>query len=155
MPNRMHFRDRLNELAMKYGPDECWEWPMRRPIGYGYAKVNGREIPAHRASYEHFVGPIEMGLHIDHLCRNTVCVNPRHLEPVTCRENVLRGIGPSALAFKKTHCKEGHPFSTDNTYIIMRPNGRTERVCIECERRKKGRKYRRGHYRNFRPSESH
>jgi thiol-disulfide isomerase/thioredoxin len=31
--------------------------------------------------------------HIDHLCRNRACLNPDHLEPVTIRENLLRGLG--------------------------------------------------------------
>lgn len=43
--------------------------------------------------YELLVGPIPEGLTIDHLCRNTMCVNPDHLEPVTHRENLMRGVG--------------------------------------------------------------
>lgn len=47
---------------------------------------------AHRMSYEHFVGPIPEKMYLDHLCRNTLCVEPSHLEPVTNRENQLRGL---------------------------------------------------------------
>lgn len=43
--------------------------------------------------YELLVGPIPPGLQIDHLCRNKICVNPAHLEPVTHRENLMRGKG--------------------------------------------------------------
>ena len=52
-------------------------------------------VMAHRFAYEEYVGPIPDGLQIDHLCRNKWCVNPEHLEPVTCRENALRGVAPS------------------------------------------------------------
>lgn len=41
--------------------------------------------------YEALVGPIPDGLHLDHLCRNIICVSPDHLEPVTNEENVRRG----------------------------------------------------------------
>lgn len=83
--------------------------------------------------YEQVRGPIPAGLHLDHLCRNTMCVNPDHLEPVTQRVNTLRGIGVAAVHAKKTHCINGHPFSGDN--LVYRSNGRW-RDCRECRRAK-------------------
>ncbi len=87
-------------------------------------------VYAHRAAYELYVGPIPEGLTIDHLCRNTLCVNPAHLEAVTMRENILRGTGPSAQAARKTHCLRGHPFDDGNT--LFRATGK--RVCRACQR---------------------
>lgn len=53
----------------------------------------GRVKYAHRAMYEQEVGPITEGLELDHLCRQTMCVNPSHLEPVTHAVNLRRGNG--------------------------------------------------------------
>ena len=51
---------------------------------------------AHRWAWEQAKGPIPKGLVVDHLCRVRWCCNPDHMELVTNRENILRGISPSA-----------------------------------------------------------
>lgn len=71
-------------------PDECWHWLGSTREGYGLIKFAGQVRNAHRVAYELQVGPIPDGLHIDHLCRNRLCVNAAHLEPVTQAENNRR-----------------------------------------------------------------
>ena len=116
------------------GP-ECWVWNgTRTDKGHGlfhYTEVKGHPVQetAHRYAYKQLVGPIPEGLHLDHLCRNPPCVNPDHTEPVTPRENVLRGDGVTAVNARKTHCDRGHEFTHENTYV---PSTRRERVCRAC-----------------------
>ena len=110
--------------------DGCWRWTgAKNHKGYGHLNVAGSMVKAHRFAYEVFVGPIPDGLHIDHLCRVRECVNPAHLEPVTCRENLLRGETANARRAALTVCERGlHPFDAINTYI--RPSGRrSSRAC--------------------------
>jgi hypothetical protein len=111
----------------------CWTWTGGRSgYRYGGIVVSGRQVKAHRLSYELHVGPIPAGLTLDHLCRNTLCVNPAHLEPVTHAENVRRGMSPSAICARKTHCIHGHPFSGENLGSISARGG--FRVCLACKR---------------------
>jgi len=86
--------------------------------------------PAHRVYHEFFKGPIPEGFEPDHLCRVRHCVNPDHLELVTKKENILRGIGPAAENARKTHCPQGHAYAPANTYR----SSRGERVCRTCKR---------------------
>lgn len=69
-------------------PDACWQW-TRALTGEGYARVGwkGWSQLGHRVAYELLVGPIPDGLQIDHKCRNRACVNPKHLHPVTSKQN--------------------------------------------------------------------
>ncbi len=111
--------------------DTCWLWTAGLAHGYGSFRLIDRAVYAHRMAYELMVGPIPEGLHLDHLCRVTNCVNPEHLEPVTCRENNLRGISPAAVNAAKTHCPQGHQYSAENTY--ENPNS-GRRLCRACQR---------------------
>src|SRR3990167_2474999 len=102
----------------------CWGW-----LGYvaknGYVRFfcHGSLLLGHRLSYEIANGRIPDGLEIDHLCRNRSCVNPSHLEPVTRRENVHRGINVT-----RTHCRRGHPIESWNS----RPSLNGGRGCLIC-----------------------
>jgi len=117
--------------------DACWYWEGTRSTkGYGRIFVMRKPIQAHRAIYELLVGPIPEGLTLDHLCRNRLCVKPEHLEPVTNRENIRRGIGPSAQAARATHCRKGHAYSEENT----RRHRDGSRVCKQCDRDYQARK---------------
>lgn len=125
-------------LAKRTSPEPntgCWLWTGNVDRN-GYGKMMnaaGRRDWVHRVSYEHHVGPIPDGLELDHLCRMPCCINPRHLEPVTHATNIARGVSPSAINGRKTHCRRGHPFNPTNT-IARLSRGRPARGCRACRR---------------------
>jgi hypothetical protein len=113
----------------------CWLWTAGTCRGYGYfatARKNGRHgrsLRAHRVAFELLRGPIPNGMQLDHLCRVRGCVNPDHLEVVTGATNTLRGISSPAINARKTHCRRGHEFTPENTYIDC-----GSRRCKACRR---------------------
>jgi hypothetical protein len=114
----------------------CWIWMGCLQHGYGVVQIKGRRWKVHRLVYESLVSPVPKHLVLDHLCRTTCCANPGHLEPVTSRENTMRGLSPSlasARAASRTHCRAGHALTSDNVYLGNR-NGWRRRVCRTCQR---------------------
>ena len=108
--------------------NSCWNWKGAKLNGYGYFNNNGKTATVHRFIYKMFIGEIPENLTIDHLCRNRKCVNLQHLELVTSKENTLRGESIQAKNYRKTHCKRGHEFTSENTYNT--PSG--SRRCKIC-----------------------
>lgn len=112
--------------------DGCWLWTAyKNRDGYGVIRVggrSGRSLLAHRVAYEMSVGTIPGGLVIDHLCRVRHCVRPDHMEPVTNRENLVRGEGFIGVAVRSTHCPSGHAYTDDN----LLPNRNGWRRCRRC-----------------------
>lgn len=112
-------------IERKYEPEPnsgCWIWKhaINRPNGYGIVWDGIKTRKAHRVLYEMFVGPIPPGKELDHLCRVRHCVNPKHLEPVTRRENLRRS--PLVMALT---CPSGH------AYDLTLKNG--WRRCRTCD----------------------
>lgn len=124
--------DRLLSRVVKTD-DGCWEYARGarphdsyRQISVG--NVNGKSVLryAHRVAYERLVGPIPDGMQLDHLCRNRLCVNPDHLEPVTAQENTRRA---TTLI---TKCPSGHDYDAANTAYARTG----QRYCRACKREK-------------------
>lgn len=118
---------------------DCWEWIGARHNA-GYGQYGRPPKLAHRWSYETFVGPIAATLTIDHLCRNRLCVNPAHLEPVPLATNVLRGESPPAKNARKTHCPKGHPYDETNTHVTSQG----WRICKACNRERARKRHSQG-----------
>ncbi len=117
---------------IELGDNGCHEWiAVKNNEGYGQFSINGKMVLSHRFAYQLYKGQIPKHLQLDHLCHNRVCVNPNHLEAVTQQANIKRGLLGKIIHYntKKTHCKRGHEFNKENTYIH-----KNTRYCITCKR---------------------
>jgi hypothetical protein len=133
---RQSIRDRALSNYVVDPETGCWIWNSLDRHGYGTVRFEGSLHLAHRLMYERTIGPVPEGLDLDHLCRNRACANPDHLEPVTRKENVARGL----MVGLRTHCKNGHPWIEENK--IATGDGRHER-CRICHREDSARRRKR------------
>jgi hypothetical protein len=115
----------------------CWMWN-----GYvnaqGYGKL-GLPNPlgykshyAHRWAYAEVRGEIPKGMTLDHLCKNTACANPWHMEVVSRAENSMRGNSPAAQNARKDKCSRGHSnwgtWAKDGTRYCRDCNASNQRI---------------------------
>lgn len=123
-------------------PDGCWLWRGgRTKNGYGVFGLLNHTFLAHRVAYTMTKGAIPLGLQIDHLCRVRHCVNPGHLEPVTCSENLCRG---ETGRKKQATCNKGHIW----THVIVKKKKRPvaegyyeTRTCAICANERQRKEY--------------
>ncbi len=107
----------------------CWQWVGAMDTdGYGMFSIRRHIVKAHRFIFALLRS--ELTNDIDHLCRNRGCVNPWHMEDVTRRTNILRGVSHIADQVKRTHCPKGHPYDVFNTRLSRKG----KRSCKECHR---------------------
>lgn len=150
MPRKYTPEERLDAFLRRVNRDgpvpvqkpelgSCWIWTSRMGhanYGVWWWSDNGKKryTDAHRWLYLETIGPIPKGLHLDHICHNgdescprgdacmhRRCVRPSHLEPVSRTENLLRA--------QLGHCRRGHPYDEQNTYIDA-----GNRRCRTCQR---------------------
>ncbi len=106
---------------------ECWLFQGATGAnGYGVVNTYEGTRLAHRVMWEAEHGPVPNGLELDHLCRVRACVNPAHLEPVSRKENVARGMWRPGIR-RVSHCKHGHQYTIENSWYW-----RTKRYCRTC-----------------------
>lgn len=136
-----NIKDRLSKHSIPEPNSGCHIWIGSTTVG-GYGVINilkvgvgAKHLSAHRVSYFINKGPIPNGFTIDHLCNNTYCINPFHLEAKTLKDNLLRSNSPSMINLRKTHCNKGHEFTEGNT-IINKNGSRDCRVCVKSKKKR-------------------
>lgn len=113
----------------------CWVWngSTNGKRNYGKMFYNGKLELAHRIAYSLCKGEIPAGMTIDHLCNNTLCVNPNHLTVATQYDNNMRSNSICSKNKKKQACSKGHLYTEANTRIVVRKDG-IRRHCRACGR---------------------
>lgn len=117
------------------GDDACHPWGGDcSKAGYGVIKFEGKGYYVTRA-----VMTVELGRELAseewvlHTCDNPPCSNRKHLYIGDPKQNALdrkeRGRHWSDRLPPKTHCKRGHEFTPENTYMT-----KTGRSCLTCRR---------------------
>jgi HNH endonuclease len=114
--------------------EPCWIWTGCRigPI-YRYGSVgvgNGKTQLTHVVMFKMTKGSISGEL--DHLCRNTSCCNPDHVEDVSREENCRRSGNVGGTNARKTVCPKGHDLVEGNLIPSQLKLGR--RSCLTCDR---------------------
>ena len=126
-----------DKIEKPNGDSGCWEYAGRlNEHGYGqlsrrFKDGKSNALLAHRYAYIFMIGEIPDGLFLDHLCRNRKCCNPAHLEPVTKRQNTLRGIPGKGV---HDSCRKGHKRNRNNMRCWAGENGIIVVMCKKCEK---------------------
>lgn len=117
--------------------DGCWIWQGRTGTwGYGSTGYRGRDRIIHRQFYQ-VVNRVKLDRWqlVMHKCDQRLCINPMHLQIGTPGDNVLdaaaKGRHHNA---RKTHCKRGHEFTPENTWIKVGKKGNVMRGCLTCQK---------------------
>lgn len=127
----------------------CWHWPGTvTSKGYGQTPYDGVNVMIHRHMYK-LVHKVELATEtfVCHTCDNRRCCNPDHLWLGSTADNIRDMMDKGRNFFQnQTHCKRGHPFTPENTYVR---NGQPKygygpsRVCLTCQKmRSSSEKYR-------------
>lgn len=122
-------KERFWSKVDKRGPLDCWPW-LASKNHKGYGRFNLRHdfhTGAHRVAYVLANGSISGGLVVDHVCRKRDCCNPSHLRAITSAENVLIGVGITAVNARKQFCIVGHELAGEN--LVWKGGSRQCRMC--------------------------
>lgn len=122
-------------LVDKVSSSPCWLWKgCVNGMGYGQFRLNGKQYLVHRLSYALSFGEPSKELDVHHWCKNTLCVNPIHLDEVTAGENLLFGLtGTNNGNTRKVCCPKGHYYDGINS--------QGSRICKICGREASKRYY--------------
>lgn len=121
------------------GPDGCWPFiGACNHDGYGLFSTPDALVAASRVAWEITVGLILGGLWVLHHCDNPPCCNPTHLFLGTNSDNQRDSVAKGRhWATRKTACRQGHPYSGRNLYVVPATGHRQCRACKAATTRRR------------------
>ena len=130
-------REFTDKLGRPYRVKQALLSLATRYTGHKMARLQGEDrattFYVHRLVLEAFVGPCPEGMEA---CHNNGVPDDNRVENLRWDtrsanrlDRVAHGVDQNA---KKTHCKQGHEFTPENTY--RSPNG-NKRACVTCKRK--------------------
>jgi hypothetical protein len=128
--NQPHTVESLLALTTPQGDCLIWQGTTRTNR-YGVTTYMGKQTTTHRVMYQLITNqPLPPDMEVDHTCNNRTCINPAHLRAVSHADNMR------LARERRTHCRAGHEWSSDNTYVttVKRKQGgtREQRYCRMC-----------------------
>lgn len=132
------------QQRVRLEPDGCVTWLggiNHKGYGVAWDAAQRRFRSSHRLLYSMWRGSIPEGLQLDHKCRNRICCNPDHLEPVTPQENTSRGLRAKGISIKSV-CTNGHGYAGDN--VVVWGGVRYCRACVQIRKKVHEEKLRNG-----------
>lgn len=127
--------ERFNKFLGESDSNDCIPWiGVKTRVGYGHFWLDGKYRLAHRVIWTWRMGAIPEDHHIDHICKNPLCMNVQHLRVTPSWYSSWEG---SDRNRRKTHCSNGHEFNKFNTFQYG--NVRHCGICIA----ERSRRYRR------------
>lgn len=130
MPPRIPILHRITQDPLT----GCWNCSGSNNGKYPVMYFRGRQRYVKRVIAYLFLG-IDLGDPRQdlHKCDNTWCCNPLHLFLGTQADNIEDCVEKGRNFWRnRTHCKQGHEFSPQNTYLKPGARGRTTRQCKTC-----------------------
>ena len=130
--------ERFEKFVIPEPNSGCFLWigPVTSR-GYGTLTIGGKTHRAHRVAWELQHGAIPTGMMVLHACDNPPCVNTRHLHLGDMTLN-MREMSDRKRSYsqKRTHCINGHPYSSETPIRRGRRGRRAHRECRICIRAK-------------------
>lgn len=118
--------------------NNCWLWQgAKDKDGYGIIRFLDKDYKVHRLSFFLWKLGFKDDLNTLHKCDVSSCFSPDHLFQGTTGQNIKDMIDKKRhFEQKKTHCKNGHEFTVENTYISPTDNSRQCRICRKSRNKK-------------------
>lgn len=121
-PPRISIEQRLKNYSIK--ENECWNFlGTKDKDGYGvFGHGRGKQLRAHRASFQFYKGNVITGMFVCHSCDNPSCINPNHLFVGTAKDNTQDMIQKGR---RVNHKGSNHPSAKLNELHV---------ICIRKQR---------------------